>query len=401
MRCGALTLTLLVLGCAPKPTEPPVAPERQDPCRLVASPASPLDTLTVALVDPVHQDHALSPVNDSELLLYRMTLDAPLRVDCQGQSLPGLAMSWERDSAGRVWILTLKEDARRYYSTPISARDLVATWDERKAIEGSMELQSAVALDERRISVTLTAPQDSVPKILAHPVFSIPIAAAQRPGRVKFEVETGVDPRDALDRGAGLVVTRDPTLVDYVSQRAELATFPLPWSRTYVLLEGGTQPEELGGALGTASVRRSLARDAVRAAARAAEPPYWWSNLGSCPAGSPAPPAATSSRVVYRKDDEVARGLAERIVALAPTNHRLRAVGLEPSGFTRAVQDGSDRAYVIGLPRQSLAPCRDASMWPEGARLLPLIDTRAYAIVRHGAPPLTVDWDGTVRVAEP
>jgi hypothetical protein len=39
--------------------------------------------------------------------------------------------------------------------------------------------------------------------------------------------------------------------------------------------------------------------------------------------------------------------------------------------------------------------------FPVGARIQPLIDTRAYAIVRKGSPPLTVEWDGTVRVAEP
>jgi hypothetical protein len=76
-------------------------------------------------------------------------------------------------------------------------------------------------------------------------------------------------------------------------------------------------------------------------------------------------------------------------------------VALDAAAFETSVRGGTERAYVVGLPRQSLAPCRDASMWPEGARLLPLIDTRAYAIVRKGAPPLTVDWDGTIRVAEP
>jgi hypothetical protein len=400
VRCGALPLTLLVLGCGPKPSQPHVAPERQDPCHLIASSGRALDTLTVSLLDSVHRDHALAPLNDSELLLYRMTFDTPLRVDCQGRALPGLATSWDRDSTGRIWTLTLKEDVQRYYNTPMSAYDVVAAWNERKAIEGSRALQSAVALDARRISVTLSTPQDSVPKILADPAFSMAIAAAQRPPGVKFEVQAGIDPRDALDRGADLAVTRDPILVEYASQRAEFATFPLPWSRTYVLLDGGTLQDDLVGGLGTASVRRSLADDAVRAGARPAEPPYWWNDLQSCPVGPPGQSGSPRSRIIYRKDDDVARGLAERIVALA-SSHTLRAVGLEQAEFASAVQDGTDGAYVIGLPRRSLAPCRDASRWAADARLLPLIDTRAYAIVRRGVPPLTVEWDGTVRVAEP
>jgi hypothetical protein len=76
-------------------------------------------------------------------------------------------------------------------------------------------------------------------------------------------------------------------------------------------------------------------------------------------------------------------------------------VGLESDAFAGAVENGADRAYVVGLPRQTLVPCRDALRWPPGARLLPLIDIRAYAIVRKGTRPLTVDWDGTLRIVDP
>lgn len=395
MRCVALTLFLLVLGCAPKPAQSPVAPDH-DACRLVASGASPLDTLIVPLLDPVDRDNALSPANDSELLLYRMTLDTPLRLDCQGQALPGLARSWDKDSTGRVWTFTLKDEARRYYpDSPVSAHQVVAAWNERGAVKGSLALQSAVALDGRRIAVTLRRPQDSVPKILADPAFAIAIDPAHRPPGVKFEIQTGMDPRDALDRGAGLVVTRDPALVDYVAERPEFAAFPLPWSRTYVLLQPAAA-ESLDLVRDDAG-RSSLARDAVSADARAAESPFWWTEVATCPAGG-AGPAPTSSRVVYIRGDEVARGLAERVVALAGPGTGLRAAALEAAHFATLLRTGSDRAYVVALPRHTLAPCREAT-WPDGARIQPLIDTRAYAIVRRGAPSLTVDWDGTVRVA--
>jgi hypothetical protein len=351
----------------------------------------------VPLLDPVDRDHALSPTNDTELLLYRMTLDTPLRLDCQGQALPGLASSWERDSTGRVWTLTLKDEARRYYpNSPMTAHDVVAAWNERKAVEGSLALQSAVALDDRRIAVTLSRPQDSVPKILADPAFAMAIDPAQRPRGVKFEILTGMDPRDALDRGGDLVVTRDPALVEYVAARPEFAAFALPWSRTYVLLQPASA-EPLDMESGDAD-RRSLARDAVSADARAAEPPFWGNELAACATGMASGPTSTSSRVVYIRGDEVARGLAERIVALAGSGNGLRAAALEPTDFATMLGTGSDRAYVIALPRHTLAPCRESAVWPAGARIQPLIDTRAYAIVRRGAPPLTVEWDGTVRV---
>jgi hypothetical protein len=353
--------------------------------------------LAVALLDPVDRDHALAPANDSELLFYRMTLDTPLRLDCQGQALPGFAASWDKDSMGRVWTLTLKDEARRYSSAPITAHDVVRGWNERKAVEGSMALQSIVALDDRRISVTLSRPQDSVPKVLADPSFSLALDPAQRPSGVKFEMQAGMDPRDALDRGADLVVTRDPALVEYVAARPEFAAFALPWSRTYVLLQPAAAPPL--DIVREDAERRSLARDAVSADARAAEPPFWWNEAAACPPGVASGPTPTSSRVAYIRGDEVARGLAERIVALAGPGTGLRAAAVEPADFARLLRTGSDRAYVVALPRQTLVPCRESAGWPEGARIQPLIDGRAYAIVRRGAPPLTVEWDGTLRVA--
>jgi hypothetical protein len=343
----------------------------------------------VPLLEPVDRGHALAPANDTELLLYRMTLDTPLRLDCQDQALPGVARSWDRDSTGRVWTLTL--------NSPTNAHAVVAAWNDSKAVERSMALQSAVTLDDRRIAVTLNTPQDSVPKILADPVFAVAIDSAQRPPRVKFEIQTGMDPRDALDRGGDLVVTRDPALVEYVAARPEFAAFALPWSRTYVLLQPASA-EALAMVWGDAD-RRSLARDAVSADARAAEPPFWWNEVPACSTRTALEPTAASSRVVYIRGDEVARGLAERIVALAGSGTGLRAAALEPADFATMLRTGSDRAYVMALPRRTLAPCRESAAWPAGARIQPLIDARAYAIVRRGAPPLTVDWDGTIRVA--
>ena len=357
-------------------------------------------------MEPVNiRHHFLAPANDTELLLHRMTFDTPLRLDCEDQVQVGLASSWVKDSTGRVWTLTLKDDARGYYkSSPMTAHDVVAAWNERNEFPGWagwmrwMGLDSAVALDDRRISVILSRPQDSVPKVLADPAFSLVIDGSLRPRGVKFETETGVDPRDALDRGADLVVTRDPAVVAYVADRTEFSTFPLPWSRSYALLQPASA-EPLHMARRDAD-RSSLARDVVSADARAAEPPFWWTEVSACPAGPTAGATPVSSRVVYIQGDEVAQGLAERLVALAGSGTPLRASALEPADFAERLRTGADRVYVVALPRQTLTPCRRSNAWPAGVRIEPLIDTRAYAIVRKGAPPLTVDWDGTLRVVE-
>jgi hypothetical protein len=274
----------------------------------------------------------------------------------------------------------------------------------------ALGIESAGPGNEGRLLVTLRHPPDSQPLLFADPSLAVsfdgeaisPSLALvfQSPGSpmlVNFRVERA-DPRDALDRGADLLVTRDLELVDYASSRPDLASFPLPWSRTYLLLQPGRA--ELLRTQATDSTRTSLATDAVRAEARPAEPPFWWESM-TCPAlpiGAAARPA--SSRIVYLRGDFVARGLAERIVALAGAGTSLRAAALSDSEFDVALQDGSENAYVVAVPRHSLAPCRDSLDWPAGASVTPLVDVRSRAIVRRGSPPLWIDWLGTVRIVD-
>jgi hypothetical protein len=388
---------------------------------LADQPPSALDTITVALLEPVDPDNAASPANDSERLLFRNLYDNLVRLDCHGDVRPGLAGLWTTAPEGNGWVLTLREGAKFLSGTAMSAADVVrklkvlATSD--SAASRALGIDSAIGLDEKRVRIVVRdGIGDSAPRFLADPALamieSLPPALGSEAGTIAIPLRGNLpaidfrfllqrDPRDALDRDVDLVVTRDPLLVEYVSSRSEFSIHPLPWSRTYALLEPAKEPGGLAGSLNLADIKSSLAKDVVRTGARAAEPPYWWSDLASCPAGSSRPAGSPSSRVAYRQDDEVAQGLAERIVALAPTAEGLRAAGLDAEAFAAAVRGGADRAYIIGLPRKSLAPCRDRPVWPEGARLVPLIDTRAYAIVGDGAPPLQVEWDGTVRVGEP
>jgi hypothetical protein len=227
---------------------------------------------------------------------------------------------------------------------------------------------------------------------------SVRIAAGRSRPAIDFRSSLTRDPRDALDQDIDLVVTRDLQLLDYVANRTEFATFPLPWSRTYLLIEQA-DGQLLEPVLADASVRRSLAGDAVRAAARVAEPPYWWTTP-PCHSGAARTFGGSGTNLVYARDDEVARGLAQRIVALAPAGTGLRARGLTRAEFEAAIRGGTERAYIVGVPRQSLAPCRDGAFLPEGARVVPLVDTRAFAIVRKGTPPLLVEWDGTLRIVD-
>ncbi|HEU4682724.1 MAG TPA: hypothetical protein VFS51_13355, partial [Gemmatimonadales bacterium] len=264
-----------------------------------------------------------------------LLFDTPIRLDCLRRPRPGLAAAWSKDSTGAVWTLVLRGDALRSDGSPLSAQEAVRIWEGRESVQRSGAIRSAVALDDKRIAFTLSSPQDSVPEVLADPSFFL---AIQRTPGLKFLMPPSSDPRDALDLGADLLVTRDPALVDYVSARPEFVSLPLPWTTTYVLVEPADQGNSLvkEGTLG--ALRESLARDAVRADARAAEPPFWWNDLARCRIGSQSPRGPRSSRVVYPGGDEVARALAERIVALAGAGAGLRTGGLGPDELTAALR---------------------------------------------------------------
>lgn len=345
-------------------------------------------------------------------MLFRNFVPGLLRVDCQGEVRPGLIETWAAEPDGS-WVFTLRDQARFPSGRLLSVADVVATLAPAVGAKAP-GIDSAVALNDHQLRVFAAGGQDSLLRALAdpslaliaelaseHPVGagSIDVPAWGTLPVIEFRFSLRGDARDALDRGADLIVTRDPALVDYVARRPEFTTFVLPWSRTYVLLEPA-QADPLG--LSMPGVEpHLLAQDAVTADARAAEPPYWWRGATSCSAETTAGAIPASQRIAYVRGDDVGRSLAERLVALAGSETSLRSVALDQPQFDAALRQGSERAFVVGLPRQTLIPCRDMAALPHGARITPLIDSRAHAIVRRGAPPLSVEWDGTVRVMNP
>jgi hypothetical protein len=74
--------------------------------------------------------------------------------------------------------------------------------------------------------------------------------------------------------------------------------------------------------------------------------------------------------------------------------------GLPDRAMAEAIRGGYGRAYVLAVARTALVPCREIAGWPAGSTLIPLIDTRMSAIVRRGVPRLTVQLDGSLRLAD-
>jgi hypothetical protein len=322
-------------------------------------------------------DSTLAPDTSRPTLAYADQSEPLIRIDCQGEIRPGIAVQWASDSGGKIWTFVLA--SRR------SASTVVSNWNAQNPGPKELGIDSAVAIGESTIRVALGPVRDSVPRLFADSVLAL-----------DGDTMSTINPRDALDRGADVVVTRDPAVAEYVAGRPDFMSFALPWNRTYVLLQPAGAEPVIGG-LRLDSLTRSLATDVVPAEARPAEGPFWWQRTQGCLRSSSSGPSTPKlPRILYRRDDPAAAALAERIVALAQ-NAQLRAAGVSDSEFRAAYGDERYLGYIIALPRQVAAPCYRSSQLASGASIQPLIETRARAIIRRGSPPMAVDWDGGVR----
>jgi hypothetical protein len=422
----------------PPPVAPPPAPDRRseitaDPCALIPEAGEPV--VTVGLSDPIEPSNAPRPTNEGERMLFRQLYETLVRADCNGRAAPGLAASWQLDANGRTWLLTLRENARFSDGMPVTAADVWGSWTlaggEQLRPHVSRLLESVAVAGDRALAITPRRQGGDAPLTLAHPDLAIAKAVADSPwplgtrssriapGRapgtgtttamtvardglpdLRFVVAPG-DPRDLLDAGVDLLLTRDPAALDYAATLPHVQSVPLAWQRTYVLLTPG---RARASPPLSEDQRRVLAGDAVRGEAQGARGPFWWQALPDCEA-APSPPSSRPSpttRVVYDARDGAARDLAERLVGVGTFQ---RAAGLTGTDLARARRLGADAGYVIALESRPLDACRDlltlidGSRWLDPKTIVPLVETRLRAVVRQGRSGLIVEWDGGVVIA--
>ena len=437
---GAIVVSLTACSTGRPATHPtPVSA-----CTVGSDAAGARDTLSIATMEPVDPTNAPAPTNAIERLAFAQVYETLIDVDCDGAARPALAASWTFDATRTRVTLSLRGGAQFSSGKSVTAADVLAAWQTtaaRSMAPGQLARRIAggtTIVDEHTLVVSLP---DTAWLVLADPILAVyeprsadgwpastgayrvessdvsagalvlaPMAPSTNPYLIARPVPSG-DLRDAIDAGADVLVAVDPLVASYAAARATLAAVPLPWTRTYVLAlptaalrlsQLLSQPDSQSVAL-----RASLARDAVRAQARPAESPSWWDAPANCGAALDAPTATReqrSNRVVYRREDATARGLAARLVAL---DSRTVAAGLLPNEFARALREGGDVAYVLDLPAHSLSPCTDlaalrsaapwlASGFATDARLLPLVDTRETALINRKRVSATVDWSGTL-----
>lgn len=366
---------------------PPAPPSPSSACLIGTTGVVARDTLTIV----VSQQDSAAVASSNEF-------DTLIRLDCEGRAIPGLAASWSHDSSGTVWTFVVPD------STAPGALDLASAWnssDSATAVLKMSGVKETVPAGQTKLVVTLEAPTSGVPVIFADRALGLRRRGATP--RIVVHTSDGRDVRDLVDRAPDVLVTGDPNVLDYASKQPASALTPLPWDRVYVLLMApeGRPPAALITADSTA-FRAQLARDAVPTEARPARPPYWWSDLVSCADSSgrgPVETGATSQVTIgYLASDLAARALAERIVALGDSSWFAR--GLAAHDLVIALQGGAMDAYILSLPIRSLVPCRDAT-WPQGATLVPLVETRRTAILRKNGPALVVGGDGSLRPDTP
>ena len=383
--------------------------------------------------------------------MLRQLYETLVRVDCTGQIRPALAQRWVADGTGLEWTFELRPGLRFADGTPIDARAVGASWAGNGAPERPWGAIAQVeAIDSLRLRLRLTVPLPESAAGFADPLLAVAgapggsawpnesggyrlasadtgsnglaaitlVPARSDPGGpvLRFVAVPGVDPRDLLDRqlpGADVVITRDPSTLAYARSRNDLHAVPLPWDRTYVLIAPSSVPPVPPP---DPADRDALARDAVPGDARGAEAPFWWEEDPLCPARGPvlSNPAGV---IAFPSGDPVARALAERVLALATSvspprwlrhglpgsglKPMLRVMAYDPPAFDSVLATGGASLYVAPFPRTATAGCRGVPRHALGFGTVPLVDTRAYLILRRGVPPFAVDGDGMVRFLPP
>src|SRR5690606_38248586 len=316
-------------GGPPRPDAPHA---RDDGCELLpatgpavrGAPAA-TDQHTVVVGMPGRVDPANAPVprNAAEGLVFPQLYETLVRAACDGRIEPALAARWRSDDSGRVWVFTLRADARDWTGAPVTARDVAESWlaspdapGQRQPGPAGPRFAALTVLDARTLRARVEEP---VPlHWFARPELAVRTAARTggwpagtgplvpephapdagrlqrvvlRPATAGATIEFRTlpdDPRNALDAGVDLITTRDPAVADYAAASGAFHVLPLAWDRTYVLRSrraAAGAPDAAGAARAPAasgvaraprivlppdSVLRALQRAAVRADARPA-----------------------------------------------------------------------------------------------------------------------------------
>ena len=437
------TITILVPGaialvtaCQPRTSLPAAV----DQCTIANG--APQASISIAIPQNVVAGNAPAPRSNSERLVFGQLYQTLVGVDCTGAIVPELAQRWEPSADRSVWRFRIREAARFWDGSLVTARDVAESWAIRS--DSVLPIAGINVLNERELQVTLRGPisgaerfADQSLAVARHVPGGWPlgsgsyrpepggdarslaiVAVGETAGPSTIRFRTMGDARAALDAGVDAITTVDPAAIDYARALRSYTVTPIGWNRTYVLGTHGMLPADSASVAVPAAAAASL-QEAVRAETRAAEAPFWWQKAECSSSSFLSPRTNVRNRnIVYPSSDAMARGIAERLVALAWPLARapdwlraqlgeysalgpLAAVGVDQRTLLETLRSGRALAVVTALPRPARALCittNDAATAAllSGWRVSPLLDARDYLVQRGTLGRVLVDGSGNI-----
>lgn len=408
------------------------------------------ERVLVAAAGGVRTSAPAEPATFAERFIFRHLYETPVRIDCTGAPVPGLATTWRTIDEGRTWEFVLRGDATFHDGGAVTARDAAAAW--RRNFSAAGLIARIDAPDAHTLRVELNVPVRDV-RVFADPRFGVmrerqrdAWPAGSGPYRMGEGAERGSvrlvragtvrgpamldvlhtggdDARAALDRGADILVRADPASVGYARVLSGYEADARVADRTLALVVRAAEDAR-------ATTAPADARVFDTPGARPPRPPFWWDD-GQCRArigllrdggSATAPPTADRDpfTIAYRRGDAAARDVAERIAALAWPVSRTpgwldavlprdrgaaRTLPLDDATLAAAVRDAGAAAFVLSMPRPADGECPvAAALQPAtealvadgmaGWRIVPLVDADTHVVWRRGSGRFTLDGDG-------
>jgi hypothetical protein len=399
-----------------------------------------LDTVVVTLPEPIRPGAISAPRTLAERFVARHSFANLVKLTCAGDVVPDLAKAWKPEDGGRSWVFTLADAS-------ISAEAVKSLWESRRngGIWPWPAILDVEVVDSFALRVRLDTAYPSLPLEFVDPALAVvglvgrdnvaistgeyqargtvfpragPVAATTYLDPVSFNargptiklqlLRAGVDPRDALDfpragtlGPSDLLITRDTATIGLARSRPEFRVVPLAWDVTYAMMG---RPQEI---VIPRSFRGALTAAGVPGDSR--NPESWPPTSSICRIGQSPTAPQLPPRIAYSNDDPIARALAERLVAMAVTpshswiadwipganqGNRPRTLPMSPSALDSAITLGRPYAFVVATSRSQPLSCESQI----AGSVLPLIDSRPYAIIRRGVPALEIDGEGLVRL---
>jgi len=385
-------------------------------CDVLGGPTLPGGNFIVTVTESVDPSRAPIPHNGAERMIFAQLYETLVQVDCAGEARPGLAERWTCTEDSTVWVFTIREGARFWDGTKITANDVRRAWFENEecpSVSGrtspwnwlNARAKTVNVLDARRLAVRLPEPHARFPMLLAHPATAV---CVKRPGwtwpvgsgparlrasdpapmpdlvclpnlnhpdgptwkSLAFRVLPGADPRDQVATDMDLILVRDMTAVSFFDDAPGFHAVPMPWTRLYLLICPPEMNPHGSGRWMSAAGKMDAGRDLTAVSARD------WSEIvfpaggnTECPQLSGPVTGAGSARldwnlaskklapevIAYPGEDPGARELAHRLGALA--GQPARAVSLPEGSIEFALQWQMAGAFILPFDQQYPTGC--------------------------------------------